>query len=388
MPGNPKPKHKPRNPRFSSGPCAKRPGWTPQALSGAFTGRSHRASEGKARLADVLTRTKEILRLPEGYEAAIVPASDTGAFEMAMWNLLGARGTDVFAWEVFGRIWLKDAVEALRLKDLRTFDADWGRLPDFTTYDKARDCVFTWNGTTTGVRVPGANWISADREGLTLCDATSAVFAQRIDFSRIDVLTYSWQKVLGGEGAHGMLILSPRAFERLATYDPPWPMPKIFRLKDKGKVLADVFDGVTINTPSMLCVEDYADALRWAEGLGGLDALIARADANAAVIYDWVDRIEWLQPLAADPQTRSNTSVCLRLCDAELTDERAREAFIMQICKLLESEGAAFDIAAYRGVPAGLRIWTGATVETDDLACLTGWLDWAHDAIKSRQKIP
>lgn len=386
MPGTNKPKQTPRNPRFSSGPCAKRPGWTPQALSGAFTGRSHRAKEGKARLADVIARTKDILRLPGGYEAAIVPASDTGAFEMAMWNLLGARGTDIFSWEIFGRIWLKDAMEALRLKDLRTFDADWGRLPDLSLYDKMRDCVFTWNGTTTGVRVPDANWISADREGLTLCDATSAVFAQHIDFSRIDVLTYSWQKVLGGEGAHGMLILSPRAFERLATYDPPWPMPKIFRLKDKGKLLADVFDGVTINTPSMLCVEDYADALRWAEGLGGLDALIARADANAAVIYNWAGGIDWLEPLAADPRTRSNTSVCLRLCDPEVTGAEACEDFIAQLCKLLEAEGAAFDIAAYRGVPAGLRIWTGATVEAEDLACLTGWLDWAYAEIKSRSK--
>lgn len=386
MPSISKPKHTPRNPRFSSGPCAKRPGWTPQALAGAFTGRSHRAKEGKERLADVISRTKDILRLPEGYEAAIVPASDTGAFEMAMWNLLGARGADVFAWEVFGRIWLKDAVEALRLKDLRTFDADWGRLPDFGDYDPARDCVFTWNGTTTGVRIPDANWISPTREGLTLCDATSAVFAQRIDFSRIDVLTYSWQKVLGGEGAHGMLILSPRAFERLATYDPPWPMPKIFRLKDKGKVLHDVFDGVTINTPSMLCVEDYADALRWAEGLGGLDALIARADANAAVIYDWADGINWLEPLAADPRTRSNTSLCLRLTDADIAakGDAAKDAFVGSLCKLLEAEGAAYDIAAYRGVPAGLRIWTGATVEAEDLACLTGWLDWAYAEIKSR----
>lgn len=390
MPGTNKPKQTPRNPRFSSGPCAKRPGWTPQALSGAFTGRSHRASEGKVRLADVIARTKDILQLPDGYEAAIVPASDTGAFEMAMWNLLGARGTDVFAWEVFGRIWLKDAVEALRLRDLRTFDADWGKLPDLSHYDKTRDCVFTWNGTTTGVRVPDADWIAADREGLTLCDATSAVFAQPIDFSKIDVLTYSWQKVLGGEGAHGMLILSPRAFERLASYDPPWPMPKIFRLKDKGKVLADVFDGVTINTPSMLCVEDYADALRWAEGLGGLDALVARADANASVIYDWAGRIDWLTPLAFDPRTRSNTSVCLRFSDAEIASagEAVCEAFIAQLCKLLEAEGAAFDIAAYRGVPAGLRIWTGATVEAEDLACLTGWLEWAYAEIKSRKTNP
>lgn len=380
-----KPATKPSNPRFSSGPCAKRPGWTPHALSGALTGRSHRSKEGKVRLADVIARTKSLLRLPDGYEAAIVPASDTGAFEMAMWNLLGARGTDVFAWEVFGRIWLKDAVESLRLKDLRTFDAAWGHLPDLSGADFSRDVIFTWNGTTSGVRVPDANWISSTREGLTFCDATSAVFAQDIDFSKIDVLTYSWQKVLGGEGAHGMLILSPRAFERLATYDPLWPMPKIFRLKDKGKVLRDVFDGITINTPSMLCVEDYADALRWAEDLGGLDALIARANRNAQVIYDWADTGGWLTPLAADPKTRSNTSVCLRLADADIVakGEAACTAFVMALCGLLEKEQAAFDIAAYRGVPEGLRIWTGATVDTSDLECLTEWLDWARHEVKS-----
>jgi len=381
-----KPASKPGNPSFSSGPCAKRPGWTPHALSGALTGRSHRSKEGKVRLADVITQTKKILRLPEGYEVAIVPASDTGAFEMAMWNLLGARGTDVFAWEVFGRIWLKDAVESLRLKDLRTFDAPWGQLPDMSQAGFSRDIVFTWNGTTSGVRLPDANWISSAREGLTFCDATSAVFAQDIDFSKIDVLTYSWQKVLGGEAAHGMLIFSPRAFERLATYDPPWPLPKIFRLKDKGKILRDVFDGITINTPSMLCVEDYADALRWAEELGGLDALIARADRNAQVIYDWADRGGWLSPLAADPKTRSNTSVCLRLVDPAIVahGEAACTAFVMALSALLEKEEAAFDIAAYRGVPEGLRIWTGATVEAADLECLTQWLDWARDEVKSR----
>lgn len=381
-----KPAARPSNPRFSSGPCAKRPGWTPHALTGALTGRSHRSKEGKVRLADVIVQTKSILRLPEGYEAAIVPASDTGAFEMAMWNLLGGRGTDVFAWEVFGRIWLKDAVESLRLKDLRTFDAPWGYLPDMRQADFSRDVIFTWNGTTSGVCLPNADWISSTRDGLTFCDATSAVFAQDIDFAKIDVLTYSWQKVLGGEAAHGMLIFSPRAFERLAAYDPPWPMPKIFRLKDKGKVLRDVFDGVTINTPSMLCVEDYADALRWAEELGGLDALIARANRNANIIYDWADRGDWLRPLAADPKTRSNTSVCLRLTDADIASkgEAACTAFVMALAALLEKEEAAFDIAAYRGVPEGLRIWTGATVEAADLECLTGWLDWARNEVKSR----
>lgn len=375
-----KPATRPGNPSFSSGPCAKRPGWSSDALSGALAGRSHRSREGKARLADVIRKTAEMLRLPEGYRVAIVPGSDTGAFEMAMWNLLGARGTDVFAWEVFGRIWLKDAVDALKLADVRTFDAPYGRLPDLSQADFSRDVVFTWNGTTSGVRLPDANWIPADRQGLTLCDATSAVFAQPVDFAKIDVLTYSWQKVLGGEAAHGMLILSPRAFERLASYDPPWPLPKILRLKDKGKISLDLFDGITINTPSMLCVEDYADALRWAESLGGLDALIARADANSKIIYDWVARIDWLEPLAVDPRTRSNTSVCLRFCDPAFAtrSEKDREAYISSLAALLEKEGAAYDLVAYRGVPAGLRIWCGATVEAADLACLVEWLDWAR----------
>lgn len=380
-----KPSRKPANPRFSCGPCAKRPGWTPQALAGGLAGRSHRSREGKARLADVLQQTAEILRLPDGYKVAIVPASDTGAFEMAMWNLLGQRGTDVFCWEVFGRIWLKDALSALRLENLRTFDADWGHLPDLSQADFSRDVIFTWNGTTSGVRVPDAHWIDGARTGLTLCDATSAVFAQEIDFSKIDVLTYSWQKVLGGEAAHGMLIMSPRAFERLAAYTPPWPLPKIFRLKEKGDVLYDVFDGVTINTPSMLCVEDYADALRWAASIGGLDALIARANKNAAIIYDWAEHSGWLTPLAVDAKTRSNTSVCLRLTDPAIVAQgpTASEAFISRITRLLENEHAAFDIAAYRGVPAGLRIWAGATVEAADLECLTEWLDWARAHVMS-----
>lgn len=381
-----KPSAKPANPRFSSGPCAKRPGWTPAALSGALTGRSHRSREGKTRLADVIARTRDILQLPDGYQAAIVPASDTGAFEMAMWNLLGARGTDVFAWEVFGRVWLKDALDILKLGDLRVFDADWGQIPDLSLADQARDVIFTWNGTTTGVRVKDASWISDTRQGLTLCDATSAIFAQRIDFSKIDALTYSWQKVLGGEAAHGMLILSPRAFERLESYEPSWPIPKTMRLKDKGKILRDMFDGVTINTPSMLCVEDYADALTWAEGLGGLDALIARADRNAAVIYDWAATTNWLVPLPADPQTRSNTSVCLKFADPDIAakGEDASGRFVADLTAMLEAENAAFDIATYRGVPHGLRVWTGATVERSDLECLTGWLDWAHGEVKAR----
>lgn len=381
-----KPDVKPRNPRFSSGPCAKRPGWTPQALAGALVGRSHRSAEGKQRLGDVIARTKRILALPEGFEVAIVPASDTGAFEMAMWNLLGARGVDVFAWEVFGRIWLKDALDALRLEDLRTFDADWGQLPDLSQADFSRDVIFTLNGTTSGVRVPDLDWIPSRREGLTLCDATSGLFAQDVDFFKIDVLTYSWQKVLGGEAAHGMLILSPRAFERLEGYDPPWPMPKIMRLKDKGKVLRDVFEGVTINTPSMLCVEDYADALTWAEGLGGAGTLIARAKANAAIIYGWAETRAWLAPLAADPATRSNASVCLKLQASAFggADEAALLALVKEMTAVLEREGVAFDIAAYRGVPPGLRIWTGATVEADDLIALMAWLDWACASARTK----
>ena len=381
-----KPKDKPLNPSFSSGPCAKRPGWTPRALEDAFTGRSHRSAEGKRRLKDVLERTKALLNLPEGYEIAIVPGSDTGAFEMAMWNLLGPRGVDVFAWEVFGRIWLKDALDELKLKDLRTFDAEWGRLPDLSKADFARDVLFTWNGTTSGVCVPDADWIAADRQGLTFCDATSAIFAQPIDVSKIDVLTYSWQKVLGGEAAHGMLILSPRAFARLDAYTPAWPIPKILRLKAKGAVLRDVFEGVTINTPSMLCVEDYADALSWAESLGGLSALTARADANARVVYGWAQTCGWLSPLADAPETRSNTSVCLKLEEDGLRvkGEEASLAFMREVAKLLEAEGAAFDILPYRGVPAGLRIWTGATVEAEDLRLLTRWLDWAYGEVKAR----
>ena len=379
------PSDRPSNPQFSSGPCSKRPGWSPAALADAYVGRSHRSAEGKARLKAVIEKTKQILRLPPGYEVAIVAGSDTGAFEMAMWNLLGARGVDVFAWEIFGRIWLRDALEHLKLADLRTFEADWGQLPDLSKADFSRDVIFTWNGTTSGVRVPDADWIPENRQGLTFCDATSAVFAQDIDFSKLDVLTFSWQKVLGGEAAHGMLILSPRAFERLETYQPAWPIPKILRLKGPGGVLHDAFEGVTINTPSMLCVEDYADALRWVEDIGGLTALLARADANAAVIYDWVARTPWIDVLATDPKTRSNTSVCLRFADADFSSrsEQDKLAFVQELVDVLDREGAAYDINAYRGAPAGLRIWCGATIEAGDLPILTQWLDWAYDEAKS-----
>ncbi len=365
------PAARPDNPRFSSGPCAKRPGWTPGSLQSAFLGRSHRASEGKARLQRAIDLTREVLEVPDSHLIAIVPASDTGAVEMALWNLLGARGVDMLAWESFGKGWVTDVSNQLQLGDTRILEADYGHLPDLTQVDFDRDVVFTWNGTTSGVRVPDANWIPQDRRGLTICDATSAAFAQRLDFSKLDVATFSWQKVLGGEAAHGMLILSPRAVERLQTYTPPWPLPKIFRLTKAGKLIDGVFRGETINTPSMLCVEDYIQALEWAQGLGGLDALIARADANAAVVNDWADATAWIENLAAARETRSNTSVCLVLkgVDASVPKTMAR---------LLDEAGAAYDIGAYRDAPPGLRIWCGATVETADLAALIPWLDWAY----------
>jgi phosphoserine aminotransferase len=378
-----KPSKKPARPFFSSGPCVKRPGWSPAVLNGALAGRSHRSRAGRERLKRAVDQTRRVLRVPDGYEIAILPGSDTGAFEIAMWNLLGPRAVDVFAWEVFGRIWMRDAAEELRLKDLRTFDAAWGALPDLAQADFSRDVLFTWNGTTTGVRVPDADWIPADRTGLTFCDATSAVFAQAIDLTKIDVLTYSWQKALGSEAAHGMLILSPRALERLESHRPAWPVPKLFRLTNANGVLRDVFEGVTINTPSMLCVEDYLDALTWVEDIGGLEQTIARADANAKVIYDWIERTPWVERLAADAATLSNTAVCLRFVDPAVTSggEAAALAVTQAMCALLEAEGAAFDIASYRGVPPGFRIWTGTTVERQDLLELTPWLDWAYGEV-------
>ncbi len=383
----PKPSLKPDCPNFSSGPCAKRPGWSPDVLRGALTGRSHRSGTGRARLKLVIEKTREILTLPDGYEIAILPGSDTGAFEIAMWNLLGPRGVDVFAWEAFGRIWLRDAVEELRLPDLRTFDAEWGHLPDLARADFSRDVIFTWNGTTSGVCLPNANWIPDDREGLTFADATSALFAQAIDFNKLDVLTFSWQKVVGSEAAHGMAILSPRAIARLQTHKPRWPVPKLFRMTNAEGILPGLFEGVTINTPSMLCVEDYLDALAWAGGIGGLPATIARAKANAAILYDWIRRTPWAEPLAADPATRSNTSVCIRFADNDVIARgpAAALAFTQDMAALLEAEGAAYDIASYRGVTPGLRIWTGTTVEARDLERLTPWLDWAYGEVKARQ---
>ena len=380
-----RPAVRPANPCFSSGPCAKRPGWTPEILKNAPLGRSHRAKAGKSKLEAAIALTREVLQVPADYRIGIVPASDTGAVEMAMWSLLGARPVDVLAWESFGEGWVTDAVKQLKLKDARVLKAEYGDIVDLASVDFDHDVIFTWNGTTSGVRVPNADWITADRKGLTICDATSAAFAQRLDFAKLDVVTFSWQKVLGGEAAHGMLILSPRAVERLETYTPPWPLPKIFRMTKGGKLIEGIFKGETINTPSMLCVEDYLDALNWAKSLGGLDALIARADANAKVVADWVEQTHWIDFLAKDPATRSNTSVCLKVVDPAVTalSADAQAAFAKELATRLEKEGVAFDIGAYRDAPAGLRIWCGATVERADIEALTHWLDWAYAQAKA-----
>jgi len=380
-----KPAQRPGDIRFSSGPCAKRPGWSLENLGNAFLGRSHRAKEGKARLKLAIDKTKALLGLPPGYVCAIVPASDTGAFEMAMWTMLGARGVDALAWESFGKGWVTDTAKQLKLKDLRVIEAEYGHLPDLSKVDFERDVLFTWNGTTSGVRVPNADWIPAKRGGLTFTDATSAVFAQKIDWAKVDVATFSWQKVLGGEAAHGMLILSPRALERLETYAPSWPLPKVFRLTKGGKLITGVFEGETLNTPSMLCTEDYLDSLAWAESIGGLPQLLARADANAAALDEWVERAPWLENLAVDPATRSNTSVCLRIVDptfAKLPEEGQR-AFVKQFEALLEKERAAYDIAGHRDAPPSLRIWCGSTVETADIKALAPWLDWGFAETKA-----
>lgn len=378
-----RPARRPNRPHFSSGPCAKRPGWSLPALAGAQVGRSHRSKAGKGKIVEAIEATRRILRLPADYLAGIVPGSDTGAFEMAMWSLLGERGVDALAWESFSQGWVGDIVKELELADVRVFEADYGALPDLSKVDSDRDVVFAWNGTTSGVRVPGADWIAADRRGLTLCDATSAVFAQPLDWKKLDVVTYSWQKVLGGEAAHGVLILSPRAVARLESWTPPRPLPKVFRLTKGGKLSRGVFEGSTINTPSLLCVEDYLDALSWAEGLGGLEALHARADANLAAVAAWVEETPWVDFLARDPATRSNTSVCLEIVDPAFTalDADRRSAAAKRIVALLEEEGVAYDVGSYRAAPPGLRVWCGATVERDDVAALLPWLDWAfHEA--------
>jgi phosphoserine aminotransferase len=374
-------------PHFSSGPCAKRPGWSLQALTDAVLGRSHRSKIGKAKLKRAIDLTREILEVPADYRIGIVPASDTGAIEMALWSLLGPREVTMLAWESFGEGWVTDVLKQLKLA-AKTIKAPYGALPDLSKVDFATDVVFTWNGTTSGVRVPNADWIPAGRGGLTICDATSACFAQALDFAKLDVVTLSWQKVLGGEAAHGMIILSPRAVERLETYTPAWPLPKIFRMTKDSKLNEGLFEGDTINTPSMLCVEDYLDTLQWAKSIGGLKALIARSDANAKALNDWAQRTRWIANLADDPAIRSNTSVCLKVVDPTIASlsADAQAAFANALAGALEKEGVAYDIAAYRDAPPGLRIWCGATVETSDIEALTEWLDWAF--VKAKDALP
>jgi phosphoserine aminotransferase len=377
-----KPAMRPADPRFSSGPTKKRPGWSLSALEGAVLGRSHRSKPGKARLKEAIDRTREVLGVPADYRIAIVPASDTGAVEMAMWSMLGARPVTMMAWESFGEDWITDVAKHLKL-DAVKLTAPYGALPDLSKVDPATDVVFTWNGTTSGVRVPNADWIAADREGVVICDATSACFAQAMDWAKLDVVTFSWQKVLGGEAAHGMLILSPRAVARLESYTPAWPLPKIFRMTKGGKITEGLFEGETINTPSMLAVEDYLDALKWAASLGGLPALIARADANLAALEAWVEKTPWVAFLAEAAQTRSNTSVCLKVVDPRVTalSEEAQADFAKKLAGVLDKEGVALDAASYRSAPPGLRLWCGATVETDDVLALTPWLDWAFETV-------
>ncbi len=379
------PERRPANPCFSSGPCAKRPGWTPAALSGAVLGRSHRAKAGKAKLAEVITGSRRILGLPEDWLLGIVPGSDTGAVELAMWSLLGARGVDILAWESFGAAWATDAETQLKLDDLRILRAGYGQLPDLSAVDFDRDVIFTWNGTTSGVRVPDGDWIPAERQGLTICDATSAAFAMALPFDKLDVVTWSWQKVLGGEAAHGMLALSPRAVARLESHTPAWPLPKLFRLTKKGALDRAIFEGATINTPSMLCVEDALDGLRWAEEIGGLPGLIARSEANFAAVSRWVEATPWVDFLAEDAATRSTTSICLKVVDPWFLGlpAEAQQAATKALAAEVEAAGAGYDIGAYRDAPPGLRIWGGATVETADIEALLPWLDWAFGLIKA-----
>ncbi|WP_066381742.1 phosphoserine transaminase [Anabaena sp. CA = ATCC 33047] len=379
------PTNKPHVPHFSSGPCAKHPGWSVSNLQNACLGRSHRSEDGKAKLSEVIERSKKILGLPDDYRLGIVPASDTGAVEMALWSLLGQRPLDILAWESFGQEWVKDVVDELKLPDVRLMKAPYGSLPNLEEVDFSHDVVFLWNGTTSGVRVPNGDWIKDDRQGLTICDATSAVFAMDIPWEKIDVLTYSWQKVLGGEAQHGVIVLSPRAVERLESYKPAWPIPKIFRLTQKGKLIEGVFKGDTINTPSMLCVEDALDALIWAESIGGLPGLISRSEANLAAITKWVEQSSWAAFLAEKPENRSCTSICLKIVDADFTSLSAEDQakFAKKIAKLLEKQQVAYDIAPYRAAPPGLRIWGGATVESTDTEALLPWLDWAYATVKA-----
>ncbi|HEY4031261.1 MAG TPA: phosphoserine transaminase [Caulobacteraceae bacterium] len=378
-----KPAMRPARPEFSSGPCAKRPGWKLENLQGALVGRSHRSKPGKARLKAAIDQTRDILGVPADYLIGIVPASDTGAVEMAMWSMLGARPVQIVAFESFGKDWVTDVTKQLKLKDVEVLDAPYGQLPDVSKVRKDADLVFTWNGTTSGVRVPNADFIADDREGVTICDATSAVFAMDIDWKKLDVVTFSWQKVLGGEAAHGMLILSPRAVARLESYSPPWPLPKIFRMTKGGKVALDIFEGATINTPSMLCVEDYLDALKWSASIGGLDGLKQRSNANLKALAEWVAKTEWVEFLAESDAIRSNTSVCIKVVDKRVTGlaADAQADFAKKLASLLEKEGVALDAGGYRDAPPGLRIWCGATVDASDVEALTPWLDWAFETL-------
>ena len=380
-----KPGMRPAVPNFSSGPCAKRPGWTPEVLKDAFLGRSHRHATGKDRINEVVDRTRKMLGIPDDYRLGIVPASDTGAIEMALWSVLGPRGVEVLHWESFGSQWATDIAKELKLDDVNVVSAEYGELPNLAAVDFTKDVVFTWNGTTGGVRVPNGDWIPADREGLTICDATSAVFAMDIPLDKIDIATWSWQKVMGGEAAHGMLMLSPRAVERIESYDPAWPMPKVFRLKKKDKLNEDIFTGATINTPSMMCVEDALDGLKWAESIGGLKALFDRVTANNAALNKWLDAADWIENICANPEHRSTTSVVMVVNDPwfQALDEATQRDVIKKMTKLLDAEGAAFDVGSHRDAPPGLRIWCGATVEADDISKLGAWLDWAFASVKA-----
>jgi phosphoserine aminotransferase len=383
-----KPTRIPANPCFSSGPCAKRPGWSPGALAGALLGRSHRSAVGLARLVEIIERSRALLQMPADYRLGIVPASDTGAVEMALWSLLGARGIDLLCWENFGEGWVTDVTRQLKLPDVRLLEAPYGRLPDLTAVDPERDTVFVWNGTTAGVRVPNGDWIAGDRRGLTICDATSAAFAMRLPWHKLDVVTWSWQKALGGEAAHGMLALSPRAVERLQSYTPPWPLPKLFRLTQNGKLIEGIFRGETINTPSMLCVEDALDSLKWAERVGGLDALVARAEGNLAAVAAWAEHSSWARFLAEDPATRSCTSIQLSIADPWFLglSPDARFKAVRSMTARIEAEGAGYDLASHRASPPGIRIWAGATVERSDVEALLPWLDWAWDEERDAAK--
>jgi len=384
----PRPAAKPHNPCFSSGPCAKRPGWSLDVLKGALLGRSHRASAGVKKIQEVIEKSKAILGMPQDYRLALVPASDTGAIEMAMWSLLGARGVDVLGWEVFGKFWIHDVVKQLKLKDVRTFEAPFGSIPDLSQVDTDRDVVFTWNGTTSGVKVPNGDWIKPGRKGLTLCDATSAVFAMELPWDKLDVVTWSWQKALGGEAAHGMLALSPRAVDRLESYTPPWPMPKIFRITKNGKLFAEPFEGKTINTPSLLCVEDHLDALKWAESIGGLPALLRRSSANLKVVEDWVAKTPWAEFLPERAEIRSSTAICFKVIDPWFTaqDNETQLKIVKDTEKMLDKEGIAYEIANHRDSPASYRLWGGATVEAADIKSCLEWINWAYLSVKSQDQ--